>query len=80
MYRVLTQRHTQRLANLVVGKYGGKAKRRNPKSSILLRVGEIQKSNVKVKITINTEELWNAHTRLMGLVQPRNEQKYTRTN
>ena len=57
--------HTK--AHAKASKYGvrsgwWKAKRRNPKSSVLLRVGKVQKSSVKVAITINTEKC-GTHTR-----------------
>ena len=68
-----TQEHTQKLANMVDRQGWWKAKRRNPRQSMLLRVGKVQKSSVQTMITTNTEKRWNTHKRWTGLVQPKNE-------
>ena len=46
---------------MVVGEEWWKAKSQNPKSSLLLRVGKLQKSNVQMVIMENTEDVERTH-------------------
>ena len=63
LYRVLTQKHTQKLANMVLGEYGGKPKDEIRNQVYCQEWVKSKNSNVKAMITINTEKMWNAHTR-----------------
>ena len=63
---IVSGTHTKthaKLANMVLGEYGGKPKDEIRNQVYCQEWVKSKNPNVNVKITINTEKIWNAHTR-----------------